>query len=68
LPIGRQRGPGRYQGGRQCADFRAGGDGGQQGLSGRAICCSMYWHSMVIGAPPTDPAKYDLRHSHFACQ
>jgi hypothetical protein len=28
----------------------------------------MYWRRAVIGAPRTDPAKYDPGHSRFARQ
>jgi len=28
----------------------------------------MYWRRTEIGAPPTDPAKYDANHSLFARQ
>lgn len=32
------------------------------------FCCSMYWRTILSGAPPTDPAKYDPDHSRCARQ
>jgi hypothetical protein len=44
---------------------RAGTSGcGQEGW----FCCLMYWRRTLIGAPPTDPAKYDPDHRRFARQ
>lgn len=31
-------------------------------LHGRVCCCSMYWRTMEIGAPPHEAAKYDGDH------
>jgi hypothetical protein len=30
------------------------------------FCCSIYWRRTEIGAPPTDPAKYEPDHGRFA--
>lgn len=48
----------------QCAAVHGGGEGPRgKARRGRAVpwtgrfCCSMYWRTMLSGAPPTDPAK-----------
>ena len=38
------------------------------GVQTGGFCCSMYWRRTLIGAPPTDPAKYEPDHSRFALQ
>jgi hypothetical protein len=39
----------------------------ERALTGR-FCCSVYWRSAEIVAPPTDPAKYEPDHSQMALQ
>ena len=42
-------------------------DGPSRPQAGR-FCCSMYWRRTEIGAPPTEPAKYEPDHSRLARQ